>query len=62
MAAKKMTIEELKLFIQKDIKKLKKERAAITPIKPSTENETMRNYLAARQHTLMEILDYLPEK
>ncbi len=55
----KMTLEELKMFLEKDIKKLKRERAKITPDKPSVKNETMRNYLAARQMILMEILGYL---
>ncbi len=54
-----MTLEELKMFLEKDIKKLKRERAKITPDKPSVKNETMRNYLAARQMILMEILGYL---
>lgn len=59
MPNKKMTVEQLISFIEKDIKNLKKERAEIAPESPTTKNETMRNYLAARQNTLSEILSYI---
>ena len=55
-----MTKQSLKSYIQKDIKKLGREREGATPKNPSScENETLRIYLAARHNTLKEILALL---
>lgn len=56
MATKKEVIE----YIQRDMRKLERERKKITPSKvASCENETLRNYLVARYHTMKEILEIL---
>jgi predicted kinase len=55
-----MTKAKVISFIKRDIAKLAKERNIATPKhKYTCENETLRNYLAARQHTLKEILSLL---
>lgn len=46
-------------YIQKDLRKLKKERAALIP---NPKNETLRSYLATRENTLKEILNLMNAK
>jgi len=52
-----MTKTALKAYIQKDLKKLERERKSI---KPSRQNEVLRNYIATRLATLKEISTLLP--
>ncbi len=55
-----MTKLEVIAYIEKDIVKLRKERKKATPKNAvSCTNETLRNYLATRENTLMEILNLL---
>jgi hypothetical protein len=53
-----MTKQQMIRYIRKDLRQIAKERRVVTPKKPaSCENETIRNYLATREHTLKEILN-----
>lgn len=59
-----MTKEKLKAYIQKDLRKLEKEKAKIIPVKKNkyvthTDSEVLLTYVTGRYHTLKEILSLL---
>ena len=54
-----MTKLHLKTYLQKDIKKIKRERKAQPERTGTHQNETTLTYLVAREHTLVEILNKL---
>lgn len=58
-----MTLDKLKIYIEKDIKRLEKEQAAEIARLPKMgkEKTTTLTYLVTRKHTLKEILKLLPE-
>ena len=59
-----MTKTALKSYIQKDIRKLEREKKKITPTKKGKYvthrgNEMLLTYVTARYHTLKEILNFI---